>query len=187
MNTLRAAIKISILLLLVTQNAYAEDSIDTATTIRATAMRAEPTMRSAAVKEMASDTSVVVFERQRLWVRVATADDTETDGWLRFTELRFGAGAPAVTSNAPRSGGFAGFSRSVSGFLSSFRGGGSRTAQKTATIGIRGLTVAELQAAQPDASALAAISRYAISPAEAEQFANAGGLSAQGVAAGGGK
>ena len=174
------------LLLLATHSAFAEDPIDTGVTIRAAALRADPTPASAAVKEFAANTPVMVFERQRLWVRVASADDTTTTGWLRFTELRFGTGVTSA-STAPKSSGFAGFSRSVSGFLSGFRGGSSRTANTTATIGIRGLTVAELQAAQPDTNALATISRYSISAAEAEQFAGAGGLAAQHVPVGGGQ
>lgn len=183
---MRAPIMILLLLVLVTQTAFSEDPIDTAVPIRATTMRAAPTSTSDTVKELASNSSVMVFERQRLWVRIAAADNTEEEGWLRFTELRFGTGV-AVPSTTPKSSGFAGCSRSVSGFLSSFRGGGSRTAQRTSTIGIRGLAVADLQAAQPDTNALAAISRYSISAAEAEQFAGAGGLSVQRVPAGDGK
>lgn len=177
---------IPVLLLLMAQATVAEEPIDTAVTIRNTVLRAAPATTSEVVSELTSNTEVEVFERQRLWVRIAKVGDGDTIGWLRFTELRFGTSA-ATESAAPKSSRFAGFSRSVSGFLSSFRGGGSRTAQNTSTIGIRGLTSAELLAAAPDLRALAAISRYAISPAQAEQFAGAGGLSARRVSAGGGK
>ena len=79
-------------------------------------------------------------------------------------------------------GGFAGFSRSVSGFLSSFRSPSSRTTERSSsTIGMRGLTVAEIETAPADANALATISQYAMSTADAEMFARAGGLSARHV------
>ena len=186
LKTIQGVVIIAITLLLVAQVAFCEEPIDTGMTIRNTVMRAEPATASDVVTELSSNTPVVVFERQRLWVRVATADNQAIVGWLRFTELRFGTSV-AVQSNVPKSGGFAGFSRSVSGFLNSFRGGGSHTAQTTSTIGIWGLTVADLQTAQPDAHALAAISRYTISAADAEQFAGAGGLSVQQVPLGGGR
>ena len=105
----------------------------------------------------------------------------ETQGWLRFTELRFKRTAPEPAADAPSSSGFAGFSRSVSGFLSSFRGRNSRTAGATSTIGIRGLTVAELESAQPDASALQWLGADTMSTEQAQQFAAAGGLSAKAV------
>jgi hypothetical protein len=170
-------------LLLAAPPIAAEDPIDTAVTIRNTVLRAEPTQASDVVAEIPANTSVEVFQRQRLRVRLAAADDGEAEqGWLRFTELRFGAETnDAAPSPEPETGAFAGFSRSVSGFLGSFRRRSSRTTQKTATIGIRGLTVADLEAAHPDVKALAAISRFAISKADAQQFAAAGGLAARDV------
>ncbi len=185
-KTMRIALLISILYLLVIHVAVAEDPIDTAVTIRNTVLRSEPVQTSDVVAELVVDTDVLVYERQRLWVRLASVNDADTAGWLRFTELRFGT-TTAAKNAAPRSSGFAGFSRSVSGFLGSFRGGGSRATQKTSTIGIRGLTVAELETARPDAKALAAISRYAMSSSDAEQFAGSGGLTARSVPYGGNK
>jgi len=179
---------IPVFLLLAVSPVLAEAPIDTAVTIRNTVLRAEPAQTGEVVTELAANTEVEIFERQRIWVRLATTgDDGGDQGWLRFTELRIGIGADgaAAQSEAPKSGGFAGFSRSVSGFLSGFRGRGSRTAQKTSTIGIRGLTVADLEAARPDVNALAAISRYRISKTDAQQFAGAGGLAARNVPYGG--
>ena len=180
---------IPVVLLLAASPTLAEAPIDTAVTIRNTVLRAEPVQTSDVVTELAADTEVEIFERQRIWVRLATTGSAQTEqGWLRFTELRIGVGAGgAVQTESPGSGGFAGFSRSVSGFLSGFRGRGSRTTQKTSTIGIRGLTVADLEAARPDVNALAAVSRFAISKAAAQQFANAGGLAARNVPYGGEK
>lgn len=155
----------------------ADPVIDQAVTVRASTMRAAAENSSAVVEQLAANTQVDVYERNRLWVRVAKAGSSESVGWLRFTELRFGADANKVASDEPaRSGGFAGFSRSVSGFLSGFRGRRADRTASTSTIGIRGLAVADLQAAHPDANALASVQRYMSSKEAAEQFAQAGGL-----------
>lgn len=171
-------------LLVAAQASLAEAPIDNAVTIRNTVVRSEAAQASEVVVEIAAATKVEVYERQGLWVRVAAVDKADAEqGWLRFTELRFGTDSSAAASAKPaaQAGGFAGFSRSVSGFLSGFRGRDSRTTQKTSTIGIRGLTVAELQAAAPDANALAAVTHFAVSKGDAEQFAGAGGLAAHTV------
>lgn len=158
---------------------------DSATTVRATVLRDAPARTSTVVRELAAGVKLDVFDRERLWVKAAPSGAGEAAaGWLRFTEVRYiTTAAPVATKSATATdaGGFAGFSRSVSGFL---RGFGSRTAnspQATSTIGIRGLTVADLAAAHPDQNALALVDRYTISPADAEQFAGVGGLTARAV------
>ena len=85
---------IPVLLLLAASPILAEDPIDTAVTIRNTVLRAEPVQTSDVVTELAANTAVEIFERQRIWVRIAATGDAETEqGWLRFTELRLGVGA----------------------------------------------------------------------------------------------
>ncbi|MFT4560504.1 MAG: hypothetical protein ACI9BW_000238 [Gammaproteobacteria bacterium] len=162
-----------------------EDVIDRAITTRETVLRSDPSRASAAVVTLGANTRVEIFERQRLWVRLGVAGAAEpVRGWLRFTELRFGDSPAASNASAGRSSGsgFAGFSRSVSGFLSSFRSPNSRSAARSSsTIGIRGLTVAEIETARPDPNALATIGQYAMSSEDAEIFAGAGGLSARHV------
>lgn len=166
-------------LCLVPVTSPAENIIDTAISVRATVLRAGTNQASAVVADLAENTAVDVFERERVWVRVAASGvENAPTGWVRFTELRFGG---AGTQTAGQGGGFAGFSRSVSGFLSGFRGRTSSHKTATSTIGIRGLTVADLSAAQPDAAALGVIDAYATSPADAEQFAGVGGLTARDV------
>jgi hypothetical protein len=162
-----------------------DEVIDHAVTVRESILRSEPTRASSAVVTLSADTQVEIFERRSLWVRLRVAGQTEQpSGWLRFTELRFRNSRAASSPSNGRSigSGFAGFSRSVSGFLSGFRSPSSPLAERSsATIGIRGLTVAEIETAQPDANALATISQYAMSAADAEMFASAGGLSARHV------
>jgi hypothetical protein len=168
-------------LLLVSATSTAETVIDTATTVRPTVLRAATETASAVVADLAENTAVDVFERERVWVRVAPSGvENAQTGWVRFTDLRFG-GAGAAAQTAAQGGGFAGFSRSVSGFLSGFRGRGASNTTATSTIGIRGLTVADLSTAQPNTAALAMIDTYATSPSDAEQFAGVGGLIARDV------
>lgn len=163
---------------------FADGPPDSATTVRATVLRDAPARTSTTLRELDAGVSLDVFARERLWVKAAPSGAGEAEaGWLRFTEVRYHApAAPAAgTSPATESGGFAGFSRSVSGFL---RGFGSRQAnapQATSTIGIRGLTVSDLAAANPDPNALALVDRYVITRADAEQFAGVGGLAARTV------
>ncbi|MGR9090423.1 MAG: hypothetical protein ACU85U_07575 [Gammaproteobacteria bacterium] len=158
---------------------------DSATTVRATVLRDAPARASTVVRELAADVELDVFARERLWVKAAPSGAGEAEaGWLRFTEVRYSTtAAPAATQPVPAAdaGGFAGFSRSVSGFLRGFGGRTANSPQATSTIGIRGLTVADLEAAHPDQNALALVDRYAISKADAEQFAGVGGLTARDV------
>lgn len=162
---------------------------DNATTVRATVLRDAPARASGVIRELGADVELDVFARERLWIKAAPSGAGEAAaGWLRFTEVRYRAPAAPVaakSSTTTDSGGFAGFSRSVSGFLRGFGGRTANSQQTTSTIGIRGLTVADLAAAHPDQNALALVDRYSISKADAEQFAGVGGLSARVVHAGG--
>lgn len=164
---------------------FADGPPDSATTVRATSLRDAPARTSTVVGQLAAGVELDVFARERLWVKAAPSGTGEAQaGWLRFTEVRYhttAEPAAAAPGSATDAGGFAGFSRSVSGFL---RGFGSRQAnapQATSTIGIRGLTVADLTAANPDPNALALLDRFAISKVDAEQFAGVGGLAARRV------
>lgn len=170
--------------------AFADGPPDSATTVRAATLRDAPARTSTVIGQLAAGAELDVFARERLWVKAAPSGAGEAQaGWLRFTEVRYHPAAePAVAAGSTSdAGGFAGFSRSVSGFL---RGFGSRQAnapQATSTIGIRGLTVADLTAAHPDPNALALVERYVMSKADAEQFAGVGGLTARTVETAGGQ
>jgi hypothetical protein len=133
---------------------------------------------------------VDIYERQRLWLRTKPpAGLAAPAGWVQLTDLRLGFTAPPpATANAPvpapapapTGGAFSAFSRSVSGLLAGFQSRQSGYASgSNATIGIRGLTSGELNASQPNYQALAEIERYAVMPAQAQMFANAGGLMPQ--------
>ncbi len=148
---------------------------ETARIVRDTVMRAEASYDSEEVMKLATGTEITPLERVRLWVRVSTMAENPKTGWIRLNYLR--GRAAAAASEPSRSNPFAGFSRSVSGFLSGF--GSRRNARpvQTATIGIRGLTSEELTAARPDHKALTAVAQYTSSDTAAMRFAESGGLS----------
>ena len=148
---------------------------DIARIVRDTVLRAEASYDSAEVMKLATGTEITPLERVRLWVRVSTKTDEPKTGWVRLNYLR---GRAAVTASQPtRSNPFAGFSRSVSGFLSGFRSRGASRPIQTTTIGVRGLTSEELATARPDHKALSAVAQYASSGPAAQSFAESGGLS----------
>lgn len=175
----------------VVQPIGAEQAIDQATLRRNATLYEYASNSSDHVAELVANSAVDIYERNGLWVRLKTTEtDAPVEGWIRFTELRFGNATvqSSAAKSTSRSGGFAGFSRSVSGFLSGFRSRNSRTASNsTSTIGIRGLTVAELETARPDPNALASVSRYVASEGDAQAFAGASGLVARNVPYKGGR
>lgn len=107
---------------------FAGGAPDRATTVRATVLRDAPARASTVIRELAANVELDVFDRERLWVKAAPEGAGEAEaGWLRFTEVRYratAAPAAAKSTQPAEAGGFAGFSRSVSGFL---RGFGSRS------------------------------------------------------------
>ena len=147
---------------------------ETARIVRDTVLRTEASFDSAEIMKLVAGAEIIPLERVRLWVRVSTKADNPKTGWVRLNYLR---GRPAATASQPsRSNPFAGFSRSVSGFLSGFRSRRAPQSAQTATIGIRGLTSEELTAARPDHKALAAVDQYVSSGTAAKNFAASGGL-----------
>ena len=147
---------------------------DTARIVRETVLRAEASFDSKEIMKLATGTEITPLERVRLWVRVSTKADNPKTGWVRLNYLR---GRPAASVAEPsRSNPFAGFSRSVSGFLSGFRSRSAAQPAQTTTIGIRGLTAEELAAARPDHKALTSVAQYTSSDSAAKSFAESGGL-----------
>lgn len=153
-----------------------ETAVDAGVLLRAATLHAQADLASASLAELAAGTSVSVMERQGLWLRVhASGEATPARGWLRLTAVRL-TGRPAETSGSV-GGGLARLSRSVSSLFGGLRGRETRTAH--ATIGIRGLTPAELETAQADPAALDFVAAQGAGPAQAEAFASAGGLVAR--------
>lgn len=167
-----------------------EQPIDRGSTVRPAVVRDFPDRSGKPLGQLPPNAPLDVYERQRLWLRVKPpAGLAGPSGWVQLTDMRMGFGmapavAPAATSPAAavpapatNPGVFSSFSRSVSGLLAGFQSRQSSYASgSNATIGIRGLTGAELNASSPNWQALADVERYAMPPQQAQLFANAGGL-----------
>lgn len=149
--------------------------------IRDTALRADPYPSARTVATLAPGTHVDTGLRSGIWVRASTRDGAE--GWAKLPDLRLAPEQlPDPSPEArgeTRGNAFARLARSVTSLL----GGGQRQRvadrPATATIGIRGLTVADLEGAAPDPAAFAATDAFVATAAEARAFARAGGLAAR--------
>jgi hypothetical protein len=138
-------------------------------TNRATDMRAAPDDAAAVVQMLPPQSKLQVLERRGAWTRVKGAAADAPSGWVRMMHLR---GEVAVEQSAPPSSG--GFLGGVNRLL-----GGSKqtnTRAQSATLGIRGLSPEELQAAQPNPQALAKTKSFAATKPDAEQFAKEASL-----------
>lgn len=165
-----------------------EQIIDRGATIRPAMVLDFPDRSGKPLGQLPPNAPLDVYERQRLWLRVKPpAGLTGPSGWVQLTDMRMGfgvapalaAGQPATPGAAPPASGgmFSSFSRSVSGLLAGFQSRQSTYASgSNATIGIRGLTGAELTASVANYQALAEVQRYGVQPAQAQMFASAGGL-----------
>lgn len=159
-------------------SAWAAAPAGGATVLRETTLYAADDFASERLAELAPATRLAVHGRRGLWLEVALAEDDSRRGHVRLTSVRMTGAVPAA--DAAGGSGLARLSRSLSGLLGAF---GRREAPKTYdTLGIRGLTPAELRTAAFDGAALQAIAGAAASPEQARAFAAAGGLAARSVA-----
>ena len=137
---------------------------------------------SQAVGKIAAGTRVSVFGRQGGWKEVYYEKESIV-GWVRSYQIREGSLAPAVegeTGSDSRGflAGLAAFSRKASGF---FRSSNSPTSSSTATIGVRGLSEAEINAARPDYDEFRKMQQYASNNVRLVEFSQSGRLSVNNV------
>ena len=171
--------------MMTTADAADETPIERGLTIRPAVVLDFPDRSGKPLGNLPPNAAVDIYERQRLWLRIKPpAGQAGPAGWVQLPDLRMGFSAPPAAAApapapaaAPGAGAFSSFSRSVSSLLSGFQSRQSGYASgSNATIGIRGLTGGELNASSPNYQALADIERHAVMPAQAQLFANAGGL-----------
>lgn len=133
------------------------------------------------VGQIDAGTRVSVFSRQGGWKEVF-AEEKAIIGWVRSYQVREGNYAAAQIDSQPDSRGFlsglASFSRRASRFFSS---AGDRTSSGTATIGVRGLSEAEINSAVADFEQLEKMKGFASNPHRVASFASRGGLRARRV------
>ena len=127
-------------------------------------LRAEPAAASAVVGRLARGEKFEIVAEQKAWSQVRAG---QASGWaLSFFVMK---GAPAAE---------VGLGQKLSEVWTL---GTERRAETTATIGVRGLDEAELQAAKYDGEALKRLESFAVPAAEAQEFAKKGRLVQQKV------
>lgn len=151
--------------------------------VRNSELRNSPSFSGQVMQRLAPGKGVMLMERRGGWQQVEVTG-TRLQGWVRSYQVRPGAVPPTVveeTSDEKRGvlSDLASLSRSASGLL----GGGSRTStnQTTATIGIRGLSAEELEAAKPDEKQLEQLKKYAATRKEGKKFAKSEKLKSRDV------
>lgn len=134
------------------------------------------------VGKIAAGTRVSVFGRKGGWEEVFYEQESII-GWVRSYQIREGNLTPAaeVETQSDSRGflaGLAAFSRKASGF---FRPNNSATSSSTATIGVRGLSEAEINAARPDYDEFKKMQQYASNNVRLVDFSQSGQLSVNNV------
>ncbi|HLP97837.1 MAG TPA: SH3 domain-containing protein [Sideroxyarcus sp.] len=137
---------------------------DFARTIRVTELKAKPYSDAQTLESLAPRSRVEVLKRQSGWTQVKTAAST---GWVKMLSLQLETAAQNK--------------RGDSGLGALFNVASTGRSGSTVTTGVRGLSEEQLKNAKPDAQALQAAKRNAVSPQEARQFAAEGKLQAQSV------
>ena len=138
---------------------------------------------SPTVGELAAGSRVSLFTRRGSWQEVF-AEDQAIIGWVRSYQVRAGSdsiAAAAVQTQDSRGflSGLAAFSRKASSF---FKSNSGSTSSGTATIGVRGLSEAEINSAQADFAELEKMKGYASNRSRVRTFARDGRLQARSVA-----
>lgn len=145
-------------------------SADEGTVYVDTALRAKPSFRAPPVARVSANTRVVVAARRGIWLRVSVGGPQGRAGWLRRFDVRLASKSSRYTKRRSSSGG------------GLFGSGVKRGHSVTATIGVRGLDAADLEAAHPAPAELRRLDRLISRPAEAERLAREGGLQRHEVA-----
>ena len=131
-----------------------------ATANRATELKERPAADARTLGPVAEEASVKVLSRQGAWTQVEAGGQL---GWVRAFHLRFRSTVETASSG----------SGSGLGGLAAMVGIGRKSpeANRTAALGIRGLTPEDFSNASPDAAALAKLRSYRADKASAERFA----------------
>lgn len=146
--------------------------------VRNSEMRNAPSFSGQVTHRLTPGSGVTLLERRGGWQHVEVTG-TRLQGWVRSYQVRAGQVPPTVVAETRDDqrgvlSDLASLSRSASGLL----GGGNRagTNQTTATIGIRGLSAEELEAAKPDQKQLKQLKKYGVSPSAGKKFAKSAKL-----------
>lgn len=167
------------LLLLLSPPLAAEEGV----IVREAKVFADTSSSARQVGTIRAGTRVSIFSRKGGWEEIFAEQD-ELIGWVRSFQVRAGNYAPQVEPDTePDSRGFlsglAAFSRKASRFFSP--GDSNSSSSGTATIGVRGLSEAEIKSAKPDPEEFEKMQGFASSQQRMARFQLDGQLSANEV------
>lgn len=143
-------------LLLLPASAQAESG----TVLKDDTLRAEPFADAKNAGAVKRNEKVNILEKKGAWLKVTAGKKT---GWVRLLSVKRGA---------------AGQGNEAAGVLS-LASGRAGTGQVVSTTGVRGLSAEELKAASFNEAEVLQMEGYSVSAAQAQQFADAGGLKAR--------
>lgn len=151
--------------------------------VRDAGIYAQPSLGAKQVGTIEAGKQVAIFDRKGGWKEIFS-ESLDLVGWVRSYQVREGDYAPPVDGDAESDSrgflsGLAAFSRKASRF---FGGSGSNANSSTATIGVRGLSEAEIKAAKPDLREFARMQGYASDARRLADFRQQGQLSANEIA-----
>jgi hypothetical protein len=157
--------------------------------VRTAMLKDKPAFDAKAVTTLSPGAKVNVLERQGGWQKVNLQASTNVQGWVRTYEVRTdidpGTNPSVVKSKGSDDGvlgGLAGLSRAGAGLFGSRKTNNERDGM-VATIGVRGLSEADLKKAKPSPTELARMMQYSVDAEAARQYAQAGELQSRSVEA----
>lgn len=130
---------------------------ESGTALKADTLRAEPFADAKSAGALTKNEPLQILNKKGAWLQVKTKKST---GWVRLLSVKRASTGNALQGTVDVATGRAGTGKVVS------------------TTGIRGLSAEELQAAQFNEAEMKKLESYTASKADGQQFASAGGLSA---------
>jgi hypothetical protein len=122
-------------------------------------LKASPAGDAKTVKSLTSGTAVKLAKREGFWVEV---DAGGAKGWIKLSDITMGSGA--------------------TGGIGALDTGRTGKGNIVSTSSARGLSAKELVSAKPDVQEFESLKTLGVSPQEADQYAQAGGLKTRTVA-----
>lgn len=156
---------------------------ETGLVVRQARVYASADSTAVTVAEIRAGTKVSIFSREGGWKEIFS-EEQAVIGWVRGYQVREGniSTAPEVKTEADSRGflsGLASFSRRASSF---FKSGNASTSSGTATIGVRGLSEAEIVSAVADFAELEKMKQFASNQQRMPAFKQQGKLTPQNIA-----
>ncbi len=125
---------------------------------KATDLKASPAPEAKTVKSLPANAPAKLLKRQGFWVEIESGG---ASGWVKLSDLNMGSGGASISA------------------MDTGRTGKGNIVSTSAA---RGLSAKELTAAKPDVQQFEQLRALSVSAADAEAFAQAGGLKVRTVA-----